>query len=62
MNPKMTEFLGQDRIAGLRSEAAGHHVLKSAATGESKAHSETRAETATAIALVWRRVRRAVAV
>jgi hypothetical protein len=26
MNPKMTEFLAQDRIAGFKSEAARHHL------------------------------------
>jgi hypothetical protein len=27
MNPKMTEFLAQDRIAGFKNEAAGHHLV-----------------------------------
>jgi hypothetical protein len=32
MNPRMTEFLAQDRIAGMRDEAAaGHRIAKCSA-------------------------------
>ena len=63
MNPKMTEFLGQDRIAGLHSEAIGHHVLKrAAATGASTAPVAPRAASAPAASFVWRLIRRVMAV
>ena len=60
MNPKMTEFLAQDRIAGLRSEAIGQQLLRQAAHDTRPV--ATRAETAPRRTLIWRLVRRATAV
>jgi hypothetical protein len=63
MNPKMTEFLAQDRIAGLHSEAVGHHVLKrAAATSVSTTPVAPRAARTPASSFVWRLIRRAIAV
>jgi len=62
MNPKMMEFLAQDRIAELRSEAIGHQVLQRAATAESTSHPRSHVETTRATSLVWRLVHRAMAI
>ena len=62
MNPKMTEFLAQDRIAGFRNEAAGHHVHVRSAMARPQAPEAPSTKQATTFALVWRRVRGAVTV
>lgn len=61
MNPKMTEFLAQDRIAGFRNEAAGHHVEKRPMVTRPKAP-DAASQHLTAITLAWHRIRRAIAV
>lgn len=57
MNPKMTEFLAQDRIATFHREAAGHHVDKPAAVARPKAADAPASKRLNGIALVWYRIR-----
>jgi len=62
MNPKMTEFLAQDRIAGFRNDAAGHDAHRAAKATSMKTLGVLATRHMTAFALTWRRVREAIAV
>jgi len=62
MNPKMTEFLAQDRIAGLRAEAARNQMAKRGADAARTVDSRPRPETTTPVVRIRRWLRRAVAV
>jgi hypothetical protein len=62
MNPRMTEFLAQDRIAGLRSEAASHQLLERPADATPKIESRRRQAMTSPRALLGRWFRRATAV
>ena len=62
MNPRMTEFLAQDRIAALRSEATTEQRLKRSADPAPRIDSRPSPETASQVALVGRWLRRAITV
>ena len=61
MNPRMTEFLAQDRIAGLRDEAAAsHRMVKRSAEPKRTVERRPSYRIPSPIGLVERWLRRAV--
>jgi hypothetical protein len=62
MNPKLTEFLAQDRIATFRDEALGHHLQARSATTRPQAPEAPSTKHATKFTLAWRRIRAAMTV
>jgi hypothetical protein len=61
MNPRMTEFLAQDRIAGLREEAAAsHRIAKRGAEPEQTIERRLGFRISSPVGLVERWLRRAV--
>jgi hypothetical protein len=61
MNPRMTEFLAHDRIAGLRDEAAAsHRVAKRSAERKPAVESRPSRHLPSSVELVERWLRRAV--
>jgi hypothetical protein len=61
MNPRMTEFLAQDRIAGLRDEAAAsHRIVKQGAKTKSAVERRPSHRMPSPVGLVERWLRRAV--
>ena len=59
MNPKMTEFLAQDRITTFRAEAAGRHIEKHRTESGSKALDKPATRRLIGVTVVWRRIRHA---
>lgn len=62
MNPKMTEFLAQDRIAGLRAEAARNQLAKRGADVAPPIVDRPHPETTTPVLRVGRWLRRSIPV
>jgi hypothetical protein len=62
MNPKMTEFLGQDHIAGLHAEAARNRLAKHGADAAPTIESRPRPEPTAPVLRVGRWLRRSIAV
>jgi hypothetical protein len=61
MNPRMTEFLAQDRIAGLRDEAAAsHRIVKPSAKPKPALERRSSHRMPSPVGLVERWLRRAV--
>jgi hypothetical protein len=57
MNPKVTEFLAQDRIATFHAEAAGQHVEKRRIVSGSKAPDGPATRRLIGVTVVWHRIR-----
>jgi hypothetical protein len=61
MNPKMTEFLAQDRIADLRREAIGQQMVRRTAR-DTTLRVAPRVESTPQRSFLWRLVHRVAAV
>jgi len=57
MNPKLTEGLAHDRIAGLRNEALGQQILARSAATHQQAPEAPSTRRTTAFARAWQRLR-----